>query len=217
MDAERERIRADEEHKRANKLQSEIDLVLKKNQEIEKLIPKIGKKAPRRWYSIIMIYVFIRMVRDAAISFRAAPKAIHIVFSQFDAVKNQRILTNKSIARWISQIGLYKVNSPKEQASDWALIIDNSVQISTKKLLVILGVRLSRLQGKPLNFEDVETLVMELHDSSNETTVYKALEQAQNKVGKIVMVCADDGPDLRACIKLFCKKKRCWSSFWYHS
>lgn len=166
----------------------------------------MGEKAPRRWYPILMIVMCIKLVLQAAISFRAAPKSIHIAFSQFAAVKNQAIPTNKSVSRWLTQVGLYKLNCLKEQANDWALIIDNSVQIGSHKFLVILGVRLSKLQGKALTFEDMEMLVMKIHEKSDETSVCKALETAQKKVGKVAMVCADDGPDLRGGIVCFCKK-----------
>ncbi len=166
----------------------------------------MGEKAPRRWYPILMIVMCIRLVLEATISFRAAPKTVYIAFSQFAAVKDQPIPTYKSITRWLTQIGLYKLNCPKEQADDWALIIDNSVQIGTQKCLVILGVRLSKFCGKALTFEDMEILVMELHDKSNAKIVCKALEKAQKKVGKTIMICADDGPDLRGGIALFCRK-----------
>lgn len=166
----------------------------------------MGEKAPRRWYPILMIIMCIKLVLEAAISFRAAPKAVHIAFSQFAAVKDQPIPTYKSIARWLTQIGLYKLNCPKEQATDWAIIVDNSVQIGTQKCLVVLGIRLSKFQGKALTFEDMEMLVMELHDKSDAKIVCQALEKAQKKVGKVAMVCADDGPDLRGGIALFCKR-----------
>jgi hypothetical protein len=166
----------------------------------------MGEKAARRWYPILMIVMCIKLVLQAAISFRAAPKSIHIAFSQFAAIKNQAIPTYKSISRWLTQVGLYKLNCLKEQANDWALIIDNSVQIGSHKFLVILGVGLSKLQGKALTFEDVEMLVMEIHEKSDTNSVCKALEKAQKKVGRVAMVCADDGPDLRGGIVLFCKK-----------
>jgi hypothetical protein len=153
-----------------------------------------------------MIVMCIKLVLQAAISFRAASKSIYITFSQFAAIKSQAIPTYKSICRWLTQIGLYKLNCPKEQANDWALIIDNSVQIGSHKFLVILGVRLSKFQGKALTFEDMEMLVMEIHEKSDAKSVCKALEKAQKKVGKAAMVCADDGPDLRGGIVLFCQK-----------
>jgi hypothetical protein len=178
----------------------------KKNQELENLIPKMGEKAPRRWYPILIIVMCIRLILQATISFRAAPKAIHIAFSHFNAVKDQPIPSHKSISRWLTQIGLYKLNCQKKHANDWALIVDNSVQIGTQKCLVILGTRLSYFRGKALTFEDMEMLTMELHDKSNANIVCKALEKAQKKVGKAAMVCADDGPDLRGGVAHFCKK-----------
>lgn len=179
-----------------------------KNRELENLIPQMGEKAPRRWYPIVMIVMCIKLILQAAISFRAAPKAIHIAFSQFAAVKNQAIPTYKSISRWLTQVGLYKLNCLKEQANDWALIIDNSVQIGMHKFLVILGIRLSKLHGQALMFEDMEMLSMEIHEKSDTESVCKALETAQKKVGKVAMICADDGPDLRGGIALFCKEHR---------
>ena len=166
----------------------------------------MGKKAPRRWYSCLMIIMCIRLVLQAAISFRAAPKAVHIMFSQFEAVKDQLVPTAKSVSRWLTQIGLYKLRCLKEQGTDWALIVDNSVQIGTQKCLVILGVRLSKLKSKALTFEDVETLGIELHNETSPNTVCQALERAQKRVGKVAMVCADDGPDLRGGVALFCKQ-----------
>jgi len=52
----------------------------------------------------------------------------------------------------------------------------------------------------------MEILGMEINEQSDETSVCEALEKAQKKVGKSAMVCADDGPDLRGGITLFCKK-----------
>lgn len=177
-----------------------------KNRELENLIPKMGEKAPRRWYSTLMIVLCIKLILYAVVSFRAAPKAIYIAFSHFAAVKNQRIPTHKTICRWLTQIGLYKLNSPKKRADNWAVIVDNSVQIGVQKCLVALGVRLSKFQGRALTFEDMEPLVIELHDRSDAEIVCKALEKAQKKIGKVAMVCADDGPDIRGGISLFCKK-----------
>lgn len=166
----------------------------------------MGERAPRCWYPILMIVICIKLVLEASISFRAAPKSVHITFSQFAAVKNQPIPSHKTISRWLTRVGLYKLNCPKEKANDWALIVDNSVQIGTQKCLVVLGVRLSKFQGKALRFEDMEMLAMEFHDRSDARIICKALEKVQEKVGTIAMVCADDGTDLRKGVSLFCKK-----------
>ena len=149
----------------------------------------------------------IKLVLQAAISFRAAPKAVHIMFANFDAVKNQPIPTDKTVTRWLTQIGLFKLQHyPREEGTDWALIVDNSIQIGTRKCLVILGTRLSKLQKRALKFEDMDVLAIELHEKTGTDVVCQALEKVQRKVGKVAMVCADDGSDLRGRIALFCKK-----------
>jgi hypothetical protein len=179
----------------------------KKNQGLEKLISKEGEKAPRRWYPIFIVLLCIRLIIEAAISFRAAPKALHIAFSEFVAVKNKPIPSHKTIGRWLTQVGLYKLNRPKAEGKDWAVIIDNSIQLGTKKCLVILGIRLSQLpRGRALSFEDMEVLLVELHENLDSQALCNKLEQVQEKLGKIEMVCADDGPDLRGGIACFCAK-----------
>ena len=148
-------------------------------------------KPKRRWYPILMIIMCIRMVLHAAISFRAVPKAVHVVFSQFEAVKNQRIPSYKNISRWLTQIGLYKLSALKEQANDWALIVDHFIQVGTHKCLLILGVRLSQFQGRALTFEDMKPILIECHEQSNEQIIFQALQKAQEKVGQVSMVCVD--------------------------
>lgn len=166
----------------------------------------MGDKPKRRWYPILMVIMCIRMVLHAAISFRAVPKAVHIVLSQFEAVKNQRIPSYKNISRWLTQIGLYKLRNLKEQANDWALIVDHSIQVGTHKCLVILGIRLSQFQGRALTFEDMEPILIECHEQSNEQVIFQALQETQEKIGRVSMVCVDDGTDLRKGVEKFCEK-----------
>jgi hypothetical protein len=178
----------------------------KKNRDLEALIPKVGGRVRRHWYSVLIVTMCIRLVLEAAISFRAAPKAVYIMFSQFVAVQKQRIPSYKTIVRWLSIVGLYKLNRMKEKSNDWALIVDNSVQIGTQKCLVILGTRLNIFRERALTFEDMEPILIELHDHSDASTIFRALERAGDKVGGVEMVCSDDGSDLRGGIKLFCEK-----------
>lgn len=153
-----------------------------------------------------MIIICLRLVLQAAILLRAAPKAVHIILSDRSAVKNKPIPTHTTVKRWLAQVGLHKLQSPKEQANDWALLVDNSIQAGTQKCLVILGCRLSSFEGRALTLEDMEVLDIELHNNCDAQIVCEALERAQHRVGKVVMVCADDGPDLRRGVALFTRK-----------
>ena len=158
----------------------------------------MGEKQKRSWYTTLMVFICIRLVLYASISFRAVPKTLEVVFSQFEAFEGQPIPTDKTISRWLTRLGLYKLNLPKEHADDWGCIVDNSIQVGTEKCLLILGVRMSSLKLKALTFADVEVLHIAIHEDSDKHFICQALEKAQNKVGKFVLACADDGPDLRA-------------------
>lgn len=164
----------------------------------------MGEKSARSWYPVLVIVMCIQLILHAAVSFRAASKAIHTALSHFPAVKNQAIPAYKSIRRWLTRVGLYKLNCLKEQATDWALIIDNSIQIGVHKCLVILGIRLSKLPKRALTFEDMDVLAMEIHEQTDAKSICESLKKAQKRVGKVTMVCADDGPDLRGGLGMFC-------------
>lgn len=153
-----------------------------------------------------MIVTCITLVLTASISFRAAPKAVHILLSQFEAVKEQKIPSHTTIAQWLKRVGLYKLNLPKEQADDWMLIVDNSTQTGTHKCLVVVGLRQSHLKNKALSFEDVEVVLVEMHENGDKNFIYEMLEKAQRLLGRVLSVCADDGPDIQGGIKLFCEK-----------
>ncbi len=160
-----------------------------------------------------MVTMCIRFVLEAAISFRAIPKSVHVVFSSFAIFQKTKIPCPNTILRWLTKVGLYNLLSEKEQADDWAAIADHTVQLGDQKCLVILGVRLSKLTGNPLTLKDMKVISIEVHKSSKAEIMDEALERAQKKVGTIEMVCADDGPDLRGGIERFCERNKAGRSF----
>lgn len=153
-----------------------------------------------------MVVMCINLLLNAALSFRAIPKAIHTLFSEFPIFHKIKIPTPKTVLRWLVKVGLHKLLAAKEKADDWAFIIDNSIQLGAQKCLVILGMRLSKLKKGSLTLADMEVVSIEVHENSSAEIVYQALERAKEKVGNVEMVCADDGPDLRSGIETFCEK-----------
>ncbi len=45
---------------------------------------------------------------------------------------------------------------------------------------------------------------MEIHEQTDAKVICESLKQAQKRVGQVAMVCADDGPDLRGGLGMFC-------------
>jgi hypothetical protein len=108
---------------------------------------------------------------------------------------------------WLMRLGYYKLNRPKEKASDWVWIIDHSIQMGTKKCLVIVGIRLSKIPiGRALTYEDVEPIELVPVSHSNGAIVYEQLKRVEEKTGIPREIIADKGADLHAGIKLFCEE-----------
>jgi hypothetical protein len=107
---------------------------------------------------------------------------------------------------WLLRLGYYKLMRPKEQADDWAWIVDHTVQVGQEKCLVILGVRLHVVatQNRPLSHEDVEPLIVLPMSSSNGQLIVEQLEASVVKTGVPRQIVADYGSDLKAGIEAFC-------------
>lgn len=106
---------------------------------------------------------------------------------------------------WLMRLGYYKLNCPKEYASDWIWIIDHSIQIGKEKCFVILGIRLKDLPDRPLTFTDVEPIELAPVQQSNGDIVYQQLELATEKTGVPREIISDGGGDIQAGINLFCQ------------
>lgn len=87
------------------------------------------------------------------------------------------------------------------------MIPDFSIQLGDQKCLIIAGVPVSRLKkGKPLTFADMEPLEISIHKSTNAKVVALALERVRVKVGSICQICADEGSDIAAGVRLYQKQ-----------
>lgn len=118
----------------------------------------------------------------------------------------QRKMPSHTVIRdWILQVGYYKLTTI-QKSKDWIGMIDLSVQIGAKKCLLILGVHASTLlKGKPLTFEDVEVLHMELLERTSGEIIYEVLKRSEEKVGQYAQFCHDQGSDLIAGTRLYAK------------
>jgi hypothetical protein len=110
---------------------------------------------------------------------------------------------------WLLRLGLYKLNRPKEQASDWVWIIDHSNQIGKEKCLVILAVRVSQLpppgRDYPLRLEQMEPIELEPVTVSDKEVVYRQLEASAARCGAPRAIIDDHGGDVAGGVELFRK------------
>lgn len=111
--------------------------------------------------------------------------------------------THTTILNWVHKIGLHQLSLPKEKASDWIIILDHSVQIGKEKLLVIFGIRESRVDfSKPLQFQNLLPLWEEARENWNGESIKEILLELKKNLGNIKYAVADQGSDLKYGLKL---------------
>jgi len=111
--------------------------------------------------------------------------------------------SHTAIRDWILQVGYYKLTSI-QKSNDWVGMIDLSIQIGSKKCLLILGVQVvTLLKSKALTFEDVHVLHLELLEKTSGPIIYEVLKKSEKTVGQYRQFCHDQGSDIVSATRLY--------------
>lgn len=148
-----------------------------------------------------MVRLFLHALLVAAVSQRGAAAFLNLLAPCLPApVANTGRL-------WLLRVGLYELTRPKEQADDWAWIMDHTIQLGPWKCLIILGVRLSAWEPRrgPLGHEDMTLLSLTPMEHSSGPEVEKRLREAVAQTGPPREIVTDGGADLKKGIGLFCR------------
>jgi len=106
---------------------------------------------------------------------------------------------------WLLRLGHARLRTPKDQANDWAWLIDHSVQIGQEKCLVIVGLRLRDLPppGQGLAHTDLELIALVPRRSWTRQEVDDALEAAAATTGVPRVIVDDHGVDISGGVCFF--------------
>src|ERR1700678_4330091 len=155
---------------------------------------KQDKKIPRRRYSATVILISLLLILSGGLSLRGAREAFIRCYFWLQC----RMPAHTAIRDWILQVGYYKLTSI-QKSNDWIGMIDLSIQIGSKKCLLILGVQASTLlKAKALTFEDVHVLHLELLEKTSGPIIYEVLKKSEEKIGRYRQFCHDQGSDIVA-------------------
>ncbi len=131
------------------------------------------------------------------------------LFSQFLSLPTPDFRT---IRQWFLKLGLFELQTQKEQRDDWLFIIDTTFGHSPKQCLLILGIPyqkwLQKLQsdGAQLQYHDVQVLSLNVLESTKGTILASILHDLTSIVGQPLQIISDHGPDLIKGIKLHRKE-----------
>ena len=162
------------------------------------------EKAVRHQYPIQMVLLMVVWQTYGQMSLRS----VRHCFAQLQIVfgLHCRVPSHSSIRNWLCKSGYYRVQQEQKSVftpdEKWALIIDESITIGSEKILLVLGLPLSKWEfTKSLSVEDVRVLTVE----TGKEWKGEAISQRLQDVGRthnIAYVISDGGNNLKSALRL---------------
>src|SRR5258708_27722461 len=130
----------------------------KKKADLPALVdnPSFAETPANHGYTAGVITLFLGLVQ-LGVSLRATSRVLDFMARFFGLPFSAPDWTTGRM--WLLRFGLAQLNAPKDQADDWAWLIDHSVQIGKQKVLAIVGIRLLSLP-MPERFLKPDDLVL---------------------------------------------------------
>jgi hypothetical protein len=116
---------------------------------------------------------------------------------------NYKNPTHTTLLNWIHKIGYYELTIKKEKADDWIIILDESIQMGLDKVLVIYGIRESKIDFmRPLQFQDLVPLIEITKEKWTAEIIRDVVLSLRDELGNIKYSVADYGNDIRKAMQL---------------
>jgi len=147
-------------------------------------------------YAAQAIRLSLRMFLEGAVSFRGCSAVVELMREYLPSF--QAAPAPNTAQSWLLRVGLHELTRPKDQADDWILIVDHTLQLGAMKCLLIVGIRQSvwqQLTG-PLRHQDLTLVALEPIEKSDGEKVHQQLEAAAGRVGQVRAILSDSGTDL---------------------
>jgi len=172
----------------------------------QRITPADLASAKGHVYPLLLVRLALTWVCAAHTSYRATA----LIFSTLNGLGIAFGPCAESIRLWLLRIGLFLLRRPLPPCSDWAYLLDLTIQLGRHKCLVILGVSLAEYRGNGyrLDHHDVHILSVQVLTSSTAKAVNQALIQVQRRTGTPVQVVSDHGSDVKGGTRLFCRKNK---------
>jgi len=159
-------------------LEKAYSKLLKNNVDFNKSDEKIKHHS----YTSKVILFFIWLRSSSTSSLRSCRKTLEILMLiyglEFDIKKLPSIST---IQNWEKKFGYYRLyEKPLDKEEKWVLILDESICIGRDKLLLQIGVPLSKYScGKALKMKDIRVLSIEIGNSWKGKAISQTIRQME--------------------------------------
>ena len=147
------------------------------------------------------------LVLQAAVSFRSVPRILGLFQSQAQA-SGGWVPHFTSVINWSLRIGLGLLKQVVPIDVPWMAIIDHSIDVGTKKALVVLRVPLAALarRGSAIRLEDCQCIGLVIAETVNGVTVAQQLETIFSCAGPPAVITKDCDATLNKGVRLWMDK-----------
>ena len=145
----------------------------------------------------------VKAVIAGIIPFRAVPRILGVFHS---AGRMQMPIPHfTSVIHWSLRAGVAIFNEVAPLNTPWLAIIDCSINIGIRKVLVVLRVPLQALAAKQgaIGLQDCECIGLKIATRWNGSLVKDALDETFNKAGLPCAIIKDQGTDLNKGVELY--------------
>ena len=144
----------------------------------------------------------VSLVVEAVVSYRSIPRILNL-FNKFTSFYIEQIPHFTSVINWNLRLGVGLLKQVDEVQRSWIAIVDHSINIGIKKVLVVLRVDVDILlkKQKAITLSDCDCIGIKVSQKINGETIAKELHDIFDISGKPVGVIADGDYTLNKGIK----------------
>ncbi len=150
----------------------------------------------------------VLLTLHAVVSYRSVPRILELFKSRtHDEISWIPHFT--SVINWSLRLGLGLLTHVQTLAKPWVAIIDHSIDIGTKKALVILRVEVEALSRREsaVRLEDCECIGLTVSDKVTGETICPELEEIFSRAGHPVAIIKDADATLQKGVRLWSDKQ----------
>ncbi len=146
----------------------------------------------------------VLLIIQGIISFRSVPR-IMAIFQCMGRAAPECIPHFTSVIHWTLRAGVAIIQGVSNVEEPWIAIIDCSIDIGTRKALVVLRVTLAALsrKGSAIGLDDCECIGLEVSNRWIGSTVQDALKRIFDQAGQPKAILMDGGKDLQKGVRLY--------------
>lgn len=161
-----------------------------------------GEEKPKHHsYSAKIIMLCILLRQRGNCSLRSAASALKIVSLVLGL--DLSFPSRGSIQNWEKKLGLYRLQSEGKLEEEWALIVDESISVGAQKLLLILGVELTKYKmDSALTFQEVSVLYIGIGKSWKGPAISAEIEKIKARKFSVSYAISDGGTNIGKALKI---------------